>query len=364
MRSLNDSTDVTRLFAPTQLGHLELRNSFVMAPMTRSRSPQSTPTAEVAEYYRRRAAGGVALLITEGVLVDHISAGHHDDVPRLDSRTAVAWNAVVDAVHREGSRMFAQLWHLGGERHDVGCTTAWTPSGVPGTGSPCPHTMSVHDIDAVVESFGRTAAQARARGFDGVEIHSAHGYLIDEFLWPETNRRTDGYGGSIANRVRFATEIVSAVRAATTPDYPISIRFSQFKERCFAAHIAESPRELEAILVPLMDAGATLFHASQRRFWEPAFEGSDLNLAGWAKKVTGLPAITVGSVGLQAGELRGCSHPEHSLAALAQRHAAGEFDLVAVGRPLLANPSFVNDVADECFDEMCDYHKDDELVWP
>ena len=356
--------EVTQLFEPTRLGALELRNVFVMAPMTRSRSPRSTPTAEVAEYYRRRAAGGVGLLVTEGVLVDHPSAGHSDDVPRLDARTAAGWDPVVAAVHGEGARIFAQLWHLGGERHDTECMAAWTPSGVPGTGSLCPHTMSVADIEDVVAAFARTAAQAHAHGFDGVEIHAAHGYLIDEFLWPETNQRTDGYGGSIAGRIRFATEVVGAVRAATAPDYPISVRFSQFKERCYAARVAESPQELEQVLVPLAEAGATVLHASQRRFWEPAFEGSDLNLAGWARKLTGLPSITVGSVGLRAEDLQGCSDPEHSLAALARRHAAGEFDLVAIGRPLLANPAFVDTIAHQCFDALCDYSKDHELVWP
>jgi 2,4-dienoyl-CoA reductase-like NADH-dependent reductase (Old Yellow Enzyme family) len=134
-----------------------------------------------------------------------------------------------------------------------------------------------------------------------VELHGAHGYLIDQFFWDGTNQRTDRYGGAtLVQRSQFAAEILRAVRAAVGADYPVIIRLSQWKSQDFTVQLAKTPQEMEAWLRPLADAGADLFHCSQRRFWEPEFEGCDLNFAGWAKKLIGKPTITVGSVGLAA----------------------------------------------------------------
>lgn len=113
-----------------------------------------------------------------------------------------------------------------------------------------------------------------------------------------TNRRTDGYGGDAVARTKFAAEIVAAVRAVVSPEFPVILRYSQWKQEAYDARLAETPQALEAILAPLVAAGVDAFHASTRRYWLPEFDGSDLNLAGWTKKLTGKPAITVGSVGL------------------------------------------------------------------
>ncbi len=200
--------------------------------------------------------------------------------------------------------------------------------------------MTLADLDAVVSAFARSGRLAWQLGFDGVEIHGAHGYLLDEFLWPVTNRRQDAYGGSQRNRARFVADVVAGVRTATAPDFPIAVRFSQFKERAYGARLADDAAGLEELLRPLVDAGTSMFHASARRFWEPEFDGSPLNLAGWAKRLTGRPTITVGSVSLTGSSLRGGPDQAQSLAALGARHAAGEFDLVALGRTLLANPDW------------------------
>ncbi|MGW5016341.1 hypothetical protein ACWEOR_30440 [Micromonospora chalcea] len=143
---------------------------------------------------------------------------------------------------------------------------------------------------------------------------------------------------------------------------PVIVRFSQFKERAFDARIAETPAELARILGAFAEAGADVLHASQRRFWEPAFPGSPLNLAGWAKRLTGLPSITVGSVGLRRDFLR-AGGPE-SVAGLAARLADGEFDLVALGRALLGNPAWVTHAAAGRLDEIVDYRKAHEDVYP
>src|SRR5690606_31751349 len=139
--------------------------------------------------------------------------------------------------------------------------------------------------DAVVAAFAQAAADARALGFDAVEVHGAHGYLIDQFFWEGTNRRDDAYGGSIANRTRFAAEIIAAIRARVGADLPIILRFSQWKLQDYHARLVNSPTELEQFLTPLAEAGVDLFHCSTRRFWEPEFAGSDLTLAGWTRKL-------------------------------------------------------------------------------
>jgi 2,4-dienoyl-CoA reductase-like NADH-dependent reductase (Old Yellow Enzyme family) len=347
---------LTALTSPASVAGLELPNRFVMAPMTRFRSPGGVPTAEVAAYYRRRAENGVGLIITEGTLVGHPSASHETTVPRMTAGAAEAgWREVTAAVHAAGGRIAAQLWHLGSERRPIDGVAAWTPSGTtgvqaPGTaaGSPPMHTMTTADIDVIVAAFAESARVAARAGFDAIEIHAAHGYLLDEFLWPATNRRTDAFGGSPARRAAFPAEVIRAVRG----ELPVIVRFSQFKERAYRARIADSPAELEAILSVLTDAGADVFHASQRRFWEPAFPGSPLNLAGWARKLTGRPSITVGSVGLN-GDLPASEAMERLGAGL----TGGEFDLVAAGRILLGNPAWARLVTEGRVTEIRDYEK-------
>lgn len=347
------------LFAPVRMGALSLPTALAMAPMTRFRSPGGIPTARNATYYARRAAAGIGLVLTEGVYVDHASAGHDRTVPRLADDTASGWRRVIDAVHAEGAAVVPQLWHLGSSREPVDAVPAWTPSGVQEPGRPPVRAMTLADIDAVVAAFAASARVAQRSGADGVEVHGAHGYLVDEFWWPATNRRTDGYGGGPRERARFAAEIVAAIRDATGPDFPVIVRFSQHKDRAYGARIADTPAELAAALAPVVDAGATALHASQRRFWEPAFAGSALNLAGWAKVLTGLPTITVGSVGLTRDAIR--ARGPAGLEALAARRAAGEFDVVAVGRALLANPQWARHVRAGDVDAIVDYepaHKD------
>ena len=208
--------------------------------------------------------------------------------------------------------------------------------------------MTQADIDAVIAAFADSARSAKDVGCDGVAIHGAHGYLLDQFLWERSNLRQDRYGGSLENRIRFAVEVVAAVREAVGPDFAIMLRFSQWKPQDYTVKMAQTPDELARILCPLIDAGVDIFDASTRRFWEPEFEGSELNLAGWAKKLTGKAAMTVGSVGLASPFGRGAPATSDVTAdnvhLLADRIAAGEFDLAGVGRALIANPDWANKV--------------------
>ncbi|KAA1029462.1 NADH:flavin oxidoreductase [Pseudonocardia sp. EV170527-09] len=366
------STRAARLLGrPYSLGSAQLANRIVMAPMTRYFSPGGVPGDDVAAYYARRAAAGTGLIITEGTYIDDPSAGDSADVPRFHGEASLAgWAKVVEAVHGAGGRIMPQLWHVGITREagkppfpeapSVG------PSGVALDGTEgAGQALDLAGIDRIVGAFAEAAAQAERIGFDGVELHGAHGYLIDEFLWERTNRRTDGYGGGRAERARFAAEIVAAVRERVAPDYPVVFRFSQWKGGHYDARLAATPDELTEVLTPLADAGVTALHASGRRYWEPEFPDADaeLNIAGWARKVTGLPTITVGSVGLDqvfdpAMFAGGDAHADVSgVEKLLDRLEDDEFDLVAVGRALLADPEWGRKVLEGRESELVPFTK-------
>ncbi len=349
-------TTRNHLFAPYRVGQMELPNRILMAPMTRNRSPQNIPGADVAAYYRRRAQGGVGLIITEGTHINHAAASAYVDVPFFYGEEALAgWQRVVDEVHAAGGKIAPQLWHVGALRglglpgtslEPYPDVPAFTPSGLLKPGRPNGYSMAQKDIDEIVDAFAQGAADAQRLGFDAIELHGAHGYLIDQFFWEGTNQRSDSYGGSIEKRTQFAVDIISAVRARVGPDMPVILRFSQWKLVDYEARLAQSPQQLERFLTPLVNAGVDVFHCSTRRFWEPEFADSDLNLAGWTKKLTGKSTITVGSVSLEQDfideQARGIStHAEpaslRNLSALLER---GDFDMVAVGRSLIANPDW------------------------
>lgn len=337
-------TDLSPLFAPFKLGQLELANRFVMAPMTRAASIDGVPRRDIAEYYARRAHLG--LIVTEGTYIDHPSAGNVASVPRMYGEASLAgWKGVVDAVHAAGGKIIPQLWHVGVTRAEGSAphpeAPTLSPSAVALDGSQHGRSATTEDIDALIAGFARSAKAAKEIGFDGVELHGAHGYLLDEFLWDTTNQRTDAYGGDIAGRVRLSAEIVAAVRAEVGPDYPISFRFSQWKAFHFDAKLAGNPQELEQFLTPLADAGVDLWHVSTRRYWLPAFDESSLTLAGWTKQLTGMPTIGLGSVGVRTPFLGADSDQNNlSLAPLMRLYEAGEFDLVGIGRAILSDPEW------------------------
>ncbi|WP_329400370.1 NADH:flavin oxidoreductase [Streptomyces lydicus] len=352
------------LSRPVTLNGLTVPNRIAMAPMTRMFSPGGVPGEDVQSYYARRAAAGVGLIVTEGTYVGHDSAGQSDRVPRFHGEEQLAgWAKVAEAVHAAGGTIVPQLWHIGMVRKQgeppFADAPAVGPSGIRVDGTEgAGKAMTQRDLDDVIGAFADAAAAAERIGFDGVELHGAHGYLLDQFLWATTNRRTDAYGGDAVARAKFAAEIVAAVRATVSPDFPVIFRYSQWKQEAYDARLAETPEELEAILSPLAAAGVDAFHASTRRYWVPEFEGSDLNLAGWTKKLTGKPVITVGSVGLDGDFLRafaGEGAPVGSLDNLLDRLERDEFDLVAVGRALLQDPEWAAKVLGNRIEELQPY---------
>ncbi|MFI9806547.1 NADH:flavin oxidoreductase [Streptomyces sp. NPDC052301] len=352
------------LSRPITLNGLTVPNRIAMAPMTRMFSPGGVPGEDVRSYYARRAAAGVGLIVTEGTYVGHESAGNSSRVPRFHGEEQLAgWAKVAEDVHAAGGTIVPQLWHIGMVREQgqnpFPDAPAVGPSGLVTAGAePTGKAMTQKDLDDVVAAFAQAAADAERIGFDGVEIHGAHGYLVDQFLWAGTNTRTDAYGGDPVARTKFGAEIVAAVRERVSAEFPVIFRYSQWKQQDYTARLAETPEELEAILTPLAAAGVDVFHASTRRYWLPEFDGSDLNLAGWTKKITGKQVITVGSVGLDGdfiGAFQGEGSPVQGIDNLLDRLEAEEFDMVAIGRALLQDPEWAAKVLADRFDELKPY---------
>jgi len=362
------TVSVEPLFQPLQIRGLTIANRIIMAPMTRSFSPEGVPGPDLAGYYRRRAEAGTGLITTEAIGADHPAAlgdaglGERD-LPELCGEAAVAgWQRVVEGVHAAGGKIIPQLWHQGvmriqsSSRHpdapSIGPSGLWGPLGrmtstepryFPKPDDPPKPPMTEEEIEDVIEAFVRPARNAMAIGFDGIAIHGAHGYLVDTFFWGETNLRTDQWGGDRKRRMRFGVEIVKRIRAAIGPDKPIFFRFSQWKQQDFKARLADTPQELEEVLGPLADAGVDLFDASVRFFNTPAFQGSDLSLAGWAKKLTGKLSGAVGGIGVGKGMYDTVNQGTvavNNLHLVMARFNRGEFDVISVGRAMLDDPDW------------------------
>lgn len=369
------SDEISPLFQPLQIRGVTLPNRMGMAPMTRSCCPDGLPGARNVEYYRKRAEGEAGLILTEAIGLDHpVSIGDtglgETDLPLFDGPAAVAaWREVVDAVHAAGSPIFPQLWHQGAMRLPGSRPNpqlpAFSPSGHYGdperaseyyremaqklaVQGPIP---SDSEIEEVVESFGRAAELAMEAGFDGLALHGGHGYLLDQFLWGETNLRADRWGGNRRERTRFAVEVIKRVRRAIGEDKPLVFRFSQWKQQDFLTRLADTPAELEEVLGPMADAGVDMFDASTRYFNTPAFAGSDLSLAGWAKKLTGKLSSAVGGVGFNKGMYdtwdpvtnthKAGAEGFDNLDLVLKRFNAGEFDVILIGRALLSDPAWI-----------------------
>lgn len=343
-------------------------NRYCMAPMSRYFAPGGVLTDDGVEYYRKRAANGIGTIISEGtgVAIDHTVSA--DTVPLFDGENALAgWKAAIEAVQREGGTFVPQLWHVGGcedfNYPDAPHAPLVSPSGFAGPDVPGGREMSEEDIANTIAAFARSAKHAKDLGCDAIELHGAHGYIFDQFFWDKTNMRADRYGGpDIADRVEFARETVRACRAAVGEDFAIIFRLSQWKTYDYEVKLAPDPDALQRWLMPLADAGVDVFHASQRRFWEPEFEGDPKNLAGWVKEVTGKPVITVGSVGmdrdLMEDFVEGISSPIlNRLEELVTMFERGEFDLVALGRVLLADADWLPKIKSQQIEKLRPYDR-------
>lgn len=366
--------DIEPLFRPLNIRGMPLRNRIVMPGMQRGFMNDGAPAPKMVEYMRRCAAGGAGLIISESTSPDHPSAYWQPVMGRLEPGTLDAWRQVVAAVRAEGAGFLLQLWHPGAMRkvapsHRLASYPSLSPSGLIQSGRPSGRAMSAGELEELKAAYVRAALDAQALGADGVEVHSAHGYLLDQFLWGQTNVRTDGYGGAtLAERARYPAEIVQAIRAVTGERFVISYRFSQFKEVDYGATVAGSPEELQGLLKLLHAAGVDLFNVSSRRFGKPEWPGSahpHLTIAEWTRRLIDAPVMTCGSVGLNVemfANLFEDQEPselcvESDLRVLAERVRQGTLDLVGVGRMHIANNDFVNKVRTRRLSELALFDK-------
>ena len=332
------------LFDPVQAGSLQLTNRIVLAPLTRNRSPNAVPTPLAIEYYAQRASAG--LLITEATAVSHQGQGYAD-VPGLYGEDQLAaWKKVTDAVHAKGGRIVTQLWHVGRVSHvdlQPGGGKPVAPSALTartktylikdGVGSFAetsePRALEASELPGIVQSFRDAARQAvHSAGFDGVEVHGANGYLLDQFMKTGSNQRTDDYGGSIENRARLMLEVVRAV-VDELGGGKVGLRISPVTP---ANDVVDAdPQPLFGYLVrQLAPLGLAYLHV---------IEGATGGAREIAERPFDYPALKAAY--REAGG-RGAWMVNNGYdRALAEQAVAGGADLVAFGRPYIANPDLV-----------------------
>lgn len=333
-----------RLLSPVEIGPLRLANRMVMAPLTRSRAePDGTPTALIAEHYRQRASAG--LIVSEATLISPQGRGTPDTPGLWSDRQVEAWRPVTDAVHAEGGRIFTQLWHVGRQSHpelQPDGITPVAPSAVAAIGKcrtpggmrdyETPRALEIDEIAATVEDYRRAARNALVAGFDGVELHAANGYLIDQFLQDGANKRADRYGGSIENRARFLFECLDALIDACGAER-VGIRLSPLNVH---GGITDSdPWALhEHVVRGLSGRGLAYLHVIEPRTMPGGRhrEGEAANAAPRLRPLFDRPYIAAGGFGRDGAE------------ALLE---AGHADMVAFGRWFIANPDLPRRFADD-----------------
>ncbi|MGB9867655.1 MAG: FAD-dependent oxidoreductase [Bacillota bacterium] len=334
-----------RLFTPIKIGAVEVSNRLVVSPMVMNYcNEDGTATERFIAYHEARARGGWGLIITEDYAVDPRGKGFARIPGLWDDSQIDSHMKLTQTVHRYGSKIVAQIYHAGRQtnRSVIGCQPV-APSPIPcPVNQEIPHELCVSEIKELVEKFGDCANRAKKAGFDGVEVHGAHGYLIAQFMSPYSNKRTDEYGGGLYNRMRFPLEIISNIRAKVGDDFPVIFRIS-------ADEFVPGGRTIEdtkAIAMMLEEAGVNAIHVSAGVYGSaytirpPAAvrHGWIADFAEEVKKVVSIPVITVGRIN------------DPFLAE--QIIASGKADLVAMGRGSLADPELPNKAAAGRFEDI------------
>jgi 2,4-dienoyl-CoA reductase-like NADH-dependent reductase (Old Yellow Enzyme family) len=337
-RPRNDApTPPATLFTPLSVGALNLPNRLAVAPMTRvSATADGHATAQMAEYYEAFAAGSFGLVITEGIYTDKAHAQGYLFQPGLaDDAQREAWRPVVDRVHARGGRIIAQLMHAGalsqGNPHRSGTKG---PSAVQPAGQQMtyyrgqgpyrmPEAMTIDEIAEAVDGFARAARRAQEAGFDGVEIHGANGYLLDQFLGAHTNLRLDRYGGSVDNRLRLTVDVIQAVRQSTPAGFVVGVRSSQGKVNDFTHKWPGGQEEAARIFGTLGAQPIDYLHTTEFEAWRPAFGEYGPSLAALARRHVSVPVLANGSL--------------HDVARAEDLMAREEADFVSLGRGALTH---------------------------
>jgi 2,4-dienoyl-CoA reductase-like NADH-dependent reductase (Old Yellow Enzyme family) len=335
-----DMSTYTKLLSAFQLGSLPLPNRAALSPMTRT-SAESNGLANdrMARYYARFAKGGFGLIITEGIYPDLLYSQSYKNQPGIaNEEQAESWRPVIQAVQREGGRIIAQLMHAGALVQHDGFTPV-APSAVKPVGTmledhggsgefTVPKAMTISEIREAIDNFAQAALRAKLVGFDGVEVHAANGYLLDQFITNYTNLRTDDYGGSTERRIRIVVEVLGAIRDVVGPEYTVGVRISQGKVNDIHHKWANGIEDAKIIFQKLSNAYPTYIHTTEYKAFAPAFADGDPTLAELAAKYGGLPVIANGKLG----------EPEKAEQLLTANNA----DLVAIGTCALVNSDWVN----------------------
>lgn len=337
--------DSQLLFQPSRLGQLTLSNRLAVAPMTRvSATEQGIPTVQMSDYYRRFAEGGFGLVITEGIYTDEKSSQGYLFQPGLANAAQLkGWRKIVGGVHEAGGRIIAQLMHAGAlSQGSVHSDRNLGPSVVRPKGQqmafyrgegeyPVPQAMTPQDIEHVIAGFAEAAVRARDAGFDGVEIHGANGYLLDQFLTEGVNLRDDNYGGDVAGRLRLIHEVVAAVRDSVGAGFVVGLRVSQGKVNDFTHKWSGGEQQAIEVFAALGKLPLDYLHTTEYEAWKPAFR-EGLSLAALAKKHSGLSVLANGSL-----------HHVEPAAGMIRRDEA---DAIALGRGALTHSDWPKRVAD------------------
>lgn len=335
------------LFDTVQAGDLHLANRVVMAPLTRNRSPNAVPPPMVATYYTQRASAG--LLITEATAISHQAQGY-SNVPGLYTPEAVAaWKQVTDAVHAQGGKIVVQLWHVGRISHvslQPGGQAPVAPSAIAAkaktvlinNGTPefvdtsTPRALTLAELPGIVEDYRQATRAAMEAGFDGVEVHAANGYLLDQFLRTGTNQRTDAYGGSVENRARLLLDVMQAVCGVIGAG-KTALRLSPVAP--FNDMIDSDPQTLFNHVVQQLGQHTATRGLAYVHVIEGA-TGGERTLADAPFDYAALKAAYRNAGGTGAWMVNNGFDKAHAEQALAQGA-----DLVAFGRPFIANPDLV-----------------------
>ncbi|MDD2904557.1 MAG: hypothetical protein PHU44_19170 [Syntrophales bacterium] len=327
------------LFSPFTLENFRLKNRLGVAPMTRMSSVKdSIPREDVLEFLVRRARNGAALIFTEAIVTDYESAQGYPGQARLVTQRQIeAWKPVVRAIRDAGAVSIMQMFHCGRvawpEINPAGRIIAPSPliprdlNPLTGKPYPVPDEMSLFDIGHVILGFVETAKGAINAGFDGVEIHGAHGYLINEFLSAYTNQRHDAYGGTVANRYRFAQEIIQAVAPVIPADKLLTFRISDWGVVDMDVSLFRTKEEYQQIITSLSQEPLDAISVSAYDFQTKAF-GTDRNIAQLTREATSLPIMICGKI------------YDRATAEMALKDA----DIALSAKSILLNPDWVEDV--------------------
>ena len=332
------------LFSPEKLGNIDVKNRFIVAPMTRvSADPKGTPKDEMLNYYVDYALGGFGLIITEGTYIDELHSQGYENQPGIANQSHVGgWRKVVDAVHKQNVPILQQLLHAGALiQKNRYVSHAISPSPIQPVGEmapryigsgkfPIPREIGKDEIKQVILNYGDAAARSMEAGFDGVEIHGANGYLPDQFLTSYTNHREDEYGGTLEKRLRFHCEVVKEVRKNIGKNATLGIRISQTKVNDFEHEWPGKINDAKIIFPKIAESGADYIHISTHKGLVDVFD-SKRNLASLAKEYSGITVVGCGGL--------------HDHIKAQKIVEDGDADFIAIGKGALADSSLPNKIS-------------------